>query len=103
MKDRVEAEAGGEAWRRNHGISSSSRRSAGHPRESAKEGFAWHSSKEVESGFRLCLRQRLGRACQKQMGHRSQSLCSPFLCQVTIEEKHCLLPGRVLRQPGLCC
>ena len=50
-----EARAGGEAWHSNHGISSSSRRSAGHPREGAKEGFSWHgSSKEVESGFRLC-------------------------------------------------
>lgn len=41
-------------WRSNHGISSSSRRSAGHPREGAKEGFSWHGSKEVESGCRLC-------------------------------------------------
>lgn len=55
VSDRVEARAGGEAWRSNHGISSSSGRSAGHPREGAKEGFSWHgSSKEVESGFRLC-------------------------------------------------
>lgn len=54
MSDSVEAKAGGEAWRGNHGISSSSRRSAGHPREGAKEGFSWHGSKEVESGCRLC-------------------------------------------------
>lgn len=54
MSERVETEAGGEAWPSKHGISSSSRHSAGHPRESAKKGFSWHGSKEVESRFRLC-------------------------------------------------
>lgn len=54
VSERVETEAGGEAWPSNHGISSSSRRLAGHPRESAKKGFSWHGGKEVESRFRLC-------------------------------------------------
>lgn len=54
VSERVETVAGGEVWPSNHGISSSSRHSAGHPRENAKKGFSWHGSKEVESRFRLC-------------------------------------------------
>lgn len=54
VSDRAEAEAGGEAWHRSHGTPSSSRHPAGHPRACAKKGLGWHSSEEVESGFRLC-------------------------------------------------
>lgn len=54
VSERVETEAGAEAWPGKHRISSSSRRSAGHPREGAKKGFSWHGSKEGESRFRLC-------------------------------------------------
>lgn len=35
------------------------------------------------------------------MGHHSQSLCSPFLCQVTIEEKRLLLPKMAICHPML--
>lgn len=68
MSDRVEAEDGGEAWHSNHGIPSSSRSSAGHPREGAKKGFGWHGSKEVESGFRLCLDAETGQTVPKADG-----------------------------------
>lgn len=61
------------------------------PKAGAKKGIGWHSE-GVESGVRLCWRERPCRVSQKQMGYPSQPLCSPFLCQVTIEGKRFLLP-----------
>lgn len=70
------------------------------PRPGAKTRLGWHSE-EAESGFRLCYREKLGRVSQKQMGHHSQPCCSPFLCQLIIEENHFLLPGRAIHHPVL--
>lgn len=55
------------------------------PRAGAKMGLGWHGE-EAEPGLRLCCREKLGRVREKQMGHRSQPFCSPFLCQVIIEK-----------------